>query len=266
MRSCNPRQRWIILSPHLDDGVLSCGGLIAAQASNVEAEIWTLFCGAPMWGPYSPIAQWLHGISGGATGSRLARLRRREDQAACRILGAGSHHFSWQDVAYRKGPDGSFLYSDSRQKTWREEDEAMISKMTSTLRQELSPKDVLLVPLAVGGHVDHIITRRAAELCGHTPLAFYPEVPYVQLYPNEVEKQTDGLDCVRYTVSREQISAWIAGVECYASQRRMLEEAAGPLPKLIRSFAETDVLGLYRDDRASSKDLAKLRSGAVNIP
>jgi len=38
--------RWIYLSPHFDDAVLSCGGLIFDQTCGGTAvEIWTVFAG-----------------------------------------------------------------------------------------------------------------------------------------------------------------------------------------------------------------------------
>jgi LmbE family N-acetylglucosaminyl deacetylase len=237
--------------------------LIAALSPQAEVEIWTLFCGAPMWGPYSPLAQWLHGISGGATGSRLARHRRREDHAACRVLGAGFRHFRWQDVAYRRGRDDMFLYKACRQEKWQREDEPLLSAIAATLREELSPGDVLLVPLAIGRHVDHLIVRQAAEQSGHSSSLFYPEVPYLQLYSQELGRHTQGLNSIRYAASPEHSAAWVAGVRCYTTQIRMLEEAAGPLPELIQKYARSDELHLYHDARVSTANLAKL--GFVSI-
>lgn len=40
--------RWIYISPHLDDAVLSAGGLIYEQTrAGHEVEIWTFMCGFP---------------------------------------------------------------------------------------------------------------------------------------------------------------------------------------------------------------------------
>jgi LmbE family N-acetylglucosaminyl deacetylase len=49
--------RWIYLSPHFDDAVLSCGGLIFEQArQGIPIEIWTIFAGNPPPGPLSMFA------------------------------------------------------------------------------------------------------------------------------------------------------------------------------------------------------------------
>ena len=40
--------RWIYISPHLDDAVLSAGGLLYDQAQKgIPVEIWTVVCGYP---------------------------------------------------------------------------------------------------------------------------------------------------------------------------------------------------------------------------
>ncbi len=108
-----PAERWIILSPHLDDGVLSCGGLAAALRPKAPVSIWTIFSAAPFRGPWSPAAMWLHGVSGGTTGSRLASRRRREDREACRLLGADYQHFNFKDAPYWKGRGVEFYYQDT---------------------------------------------------------------------------------------------------------------------------------------------------------
>ncbi|NTU55874.1 MAG: PIG-L family deacetylase, partial [Anaerolineales bacterium] len=47
--------RWIYLSPHLDDAVLSAGGLIYEQTrSGTPVEIWTFMCGVPSGTEFSP--------------------------------------------------------------------------------------------------------------------------------------------------------------------------------------------------------------------
>lgn len=249
------RGRWVILSPHLDDAVLSCGGLIAALRNKVRVEIWTLFSSAPFRGPYSPVARWLHGVSGGSTGSRLVWRRRSEDRAAGRLLGARCRHFMWQDAVYRKASDGSFLYVETQVPDWHHDDDRLLREMIESLRTRVSEDDVLLVPLAIGGHVDHLIVRRACEELGHAPLFYYPDVPYVQSYSEELVSRTNTLRSVRYEIGEEELRDWISGVKCYATQVPMLEEAAGPLSDLIERRAAGRGLELYA---ASDVPLPKL--------
>ncbi|MRR32548.1 PIG-L family deacetylase, partial [bacterium] len=100
MRGC---MQWIYLSPHLDDAVLSCGGMIAEQASGGDSiQIWTICAGAPPAGRLSPFARKLHQRWG--TGRDAIKVRRLEDRAACQRLGAVSRHFPIPDCIYRQDP------------------------------------------------------------------------------------------------------------------------------------------------------------------
>ncbi len=69
--------RWIYISPHLDDAVLSCGGLIREQTSTkTQVEIWTVFSGDPPAGSLSAFANFQHTQWGlGVEASSLRRAR-----------------------------------------------------------------------------------------------------------------------------------------------------------------------------------------------
>src|SRR5512145_2891689 len=106
--------RWIYLSPHLDDAVLSAGGLIYDQThSGIPVEIWTFMCGDPQLGDdISPFAQVQHFMWGFPSAEAAIRGRREEDRNAAAILGAKAVHFDFLDCIYRRGEDGEWLYSD----------------------------------------------------------------------------------------------------------------------------------------------------------
>ena len=90
--------RWIYLSPHLDDAVLSAGGLIHGQTqAGLPVEIWTFMCGYPPEGEYSQIAQNLHKMWGFNSAEEVVRGRRVEDINAASIVGATALHFDFLD-------------------------------------------------------------------------------------------------------------------------------------------------------------------------
>jgi LmbE family N-acetylglucosaminyl deacetylase len=96
--------RWIYLSPHLDDVVLSVGGLVWEQTlADETVEIWTVFAGDPPPPPYTPFAQELH-ERWGTSGENAAAVRRAEDAAACQVLAAGVRHAALPDCIYRRLP------------------------------------------------------------------------------------------------------------------------------------------------------------------
>lgn len=171
----------------------------------------------------------------GKRGSRLAGLRRREDKAACRLLGARWHHFPWHDAVYRRGSSNGFLYGSCRQDSWAAEDGPLLDRLTRVLRGRLRANDLVLAPLGIGRHVDHLMTREAAGRLSHPGMMYYPEIPYAQRFPGEMAAVPAGMPVLHYGVSAPQAAAWVRAVHAYRSQRRMLEEAAGPLEKLILS-------------------------------
>lgn len=237
--------RLIILSPHLDDGILSSGGLIPCLNYHFRVEVWTVFSGAPWWGPYSATAQWLHGVSGGATGSRLASLRRREDREACRMLGASWRHFRGHDAVYRRGHDKKILYENCCQDSWDCADEPLIRGISDGLRRYLKSDDVLLVPLAIGGHVDHRIVRHAAEQLNICPIIYYEDVPYVQRFAAEASSLASTLSPLPYAVCESRADLWVRAVQAYRSQMLMLEGAVGSLRTLITDFAASGKTSLW---------------------
>ena len=170
----------IYLSPHLDDAALSCGGQIYEQtAVGKSVLIVTLMAGDPPGGPLSAFAQSLHERWQLATD--VVAARRAEDAAACRILGADYAHWGILDCVYRTHPqDGQPLYP-----TWadvigaiHQTEEALIARLAAQMA-EFPASSQVYAPLAVGNHVDHQVTRAAAERCFGERLIYYEDYPYV---------------------------------------------------------------------------------------
>src|SRR5215211_297721 len=173
--------RWIYLSPHLDDAVLSAGGLIHGQTqAGIPVEIWTFMCGYPPGGEYSPIAQTLHKTWGFDSAEEVIRGRRLEDINAAAIVGATTVHFDFLDCIYRRAPipntslsiqgasgtNGEWLYSEISVPP-HPADADLPRQIAAAVSARLKPDDVLVCQLSVGSHVDHVLVRQAAELLGH---------------------------------------------------------------------------------------------------
>jgi LmbE family N-acetylglucosaminyl deacetylase len=242
-----PVKNWCFLSPHLDDVALSCGGLISALTGSSTVSVYTCFCHAPWFGRHSALAKWLHEISGGFSATKLASIRREEDRVACRRLGASHRHMQWHDAVYRKSLHGGFLYDHCIQQKWEEEDGLLISALSVEIRRMCVDGCVLAVPLGVGGHVDHLVARAAAERSGCHSLLYYPEIPYVCMNPADLADRTNDLHPVEYRVPKELTEVWMSSVEAYRSQHPMLESAAGCLRELITNYGSQPLM-LYTVD------------------
>jgi LmbE family N-acetylglucosaminyl deacetylase len=215
----NQRMRWIFISPHLDDAILSAGGLIFERARAGDAvEIWTLACGFPPDGESSPLAQTLHTQWGFRSAEDAIRSRRAEDQRAAAIVDASVHHFDFLDCIYRRDAAGDWLYPQNTFIPLHRDDENLPALMTTALAERLQSDDMVLCPLALGGHVDHVIVRRAVENLKHPPL-YYADFPYLLTDP--ALKAAGQMQPQRQSITLKGLAAWQKSASSYASQIAM---------------------------------------------
>jgi LmbE family N-acetylglucosaminyl deacetylase len=237
----NCRMRWIYISPHLDDAVLSAGGLIHDQARDGNrVEIWTLVCGFPPEADPSPFAQVLHFQWGFTSAEETVRSRRAEDEHAASIVGAKPVHFDFPDCIYRRGPDGEPLYPLDVFVEPHPAEADLPAKMTAALVSRLEPDDVLVCPLGIGGHADHVIVRRAVEGLGR-PLWYYADVPYVLNHPEALETFTRLMQANRQKVSSAGFVAWVEGISAYASQISTLFESLEQMQESLMTYGGKEV-------------------------
>lgn len=215
-------ERLIFISPHLDDAVLSCGGLIANLCSRYRIEVWTLFCGRPIWPRRSPLVKWLHSVSNARSASELLRTRKEEDKNASKILGASTLHFSFLDCVYRLKTLAMPLYPNSCIGEVDSKDQSLVEKIFRSVKNRVRADDIIFCPLGVGNHVDHIVTRRAIARIEDIEVGYYQDIPYAVTTPD-----TDKLD---YSMQRVQLSLnpmdlerWLKATREYKSQLKMLD-------------------------------------------
>ncbi|MDR5780666.1 PIG-L family deacetylase [Caballeronia sp. LZ065] len=88
-----PPRRLLVISPHLDDAVFSCGALLAA---GTDALVCTVFAGTPEM----PMVTGWDTACGFSDAHQAMEARRAEDIAALEILGARARHLSFLDSQY----------------------------------------------------------------------------------------------------------------------------------------------------------------------
>ena len=177
----------LFLSPHYDDAVLSCGGLIHKLVGEGQrVVVRTIMGGAPSATavPDTPITRDLH--ARWAAGENPVEARIKEDEAAVTSLGASAEHMLyWMDCVYRVSRKGEPLYT-TEESLWGEIHPGDVAaQLLPTL--VLAPNDVvhgIYVPMGAGRHVDHRIVRDwGLELRKQYPwvaLKFYEEYPYIE--------------------------------------------------------------------------------------
>lgn len=231
--------RWIYLSPHFDDAVLSCGGLIFEQnRRGIPVEIWTIFAGNPPPGPLSAFAQANHTLWGTDGGEETVSLRKREDQGAASLVGAKITHFDFSDCIYRRSPTGEYLYTESVFTPPHPLDRKLPNRIARALKPGLLSEDVVVCPLTLGDHVDHVLAFQAAKSL-HRPLHYYADIPYLLNDPETLDPAIATLQTELFDISEQGLRAWLDGVAAYKSQVSFLYKGEGTLEDAIRSYWES---------------------------
>ena len=215
--------RHIYLSPHLDDAILSCGGLIAQQRKDgIDVEIWNWVTNIPNDDmPLSELAQRVHAGWEFDSAKVAFTARLEEDRQAAAHVGAHTRGFNFLDCIYRQADDGSFLYPEEIFIPVREEDAPLVDEIASLIANNIQDDDVLISPLGIGKHPDHVLVRKAAEqtrhLTGH-PLRYYADIPYTIWHPDQYAALTEGLKAEIFSLSEEVLGIWQNAIMAYASQ------------------------------------------------
>ena len=162
----------LVLSPHLDDAVLSCGQLLAGAPG---AEVVTLFTGGPP--SWDGLTAWDEAC-GFRRGDDVMAVRRREDDAALALLAATPRWHGLTECQY----DSS----------------TTVEEVAAAVEQWLPPTPgaTVLVPLGLS-QPDHLTLGQAwpsvaltrPDLRWHA----YADQPYAELYPEELDARLAAL-------------------------------------------------------------------------
>ncbi|MDX1413577.1 MAG: PIG-L family deacetylase [Candidatus Promineifilaceae bacterium] len=233
-----------MLSPHLDDAALSCGGQIYLKTSaGLSVLIVSVMAGDPPQPALSEYAKSLHNrwqIAG-----HEAEQRRQEDARAARILRADYLHLDIPDCIYRRDPRSDSPYYTSDREIFGKiapADAVMIRKI-SELLENLPQFGHIYVPLGVGNHVDHQLTRLAAEqIFGGQQVVYYDEYPYAD-QPGAVGKAF-GADLPKWTsqviiIPEAALAAKIMAIAAYTSQLSTFFLDLEDLDRRVRQYTQT---------------------------
>ncbi len=211
-----------VVSPHLDDAVLSCAGLIAGAPGTT---VVTVFAGNPPARDAATSAEFLPGstfwdrASGFADGDDVVGLRRAEDRAALAQLGGVPRWLDFLDSQYVVEPGESAEPTD-------------IAAAIRAAIGELRPATIAF-PLGLE-HTDHkrtheacfLLLKESPELATHW-VAFV-DVPYRALYRAQADLRLTRLRELGYELeplSFDLGERKIAALDEYPSQLKALGES-----------------------------------------
>ncbi len=165
----------LALSPHLDDAAFSCGGLLASLAqAGWRVVMATLFTGSVAEPKGFALACQLD--KGLGPEIDYMALRRDEDVRAAAALGiAPPVHLPFREAPHRGYGSAPELFSETRA------DDGIAADLAPAVAALIAADkpDLLLVPQAIGGHVDHVQAVRALRgLDPLLPILWWRDFPY----------------------------------------------------------------------------------------
>lgn len=202
----------LVISPHCDDGVLSCGELIAMHPGAV---VVTVFAGSPP--SYEPFSEWDRS-SGFAPGDDVMALRRDEDRCALEVLRAHPVWLPFCDSQYRHTPSV----------------DATARALEDTLCRH-APRSVAF-PLGLF-HSDHRLTHEAMmSLTAGREMrwllyedALYRRIPgLVEARLAQLRRDGHGVRRLQLQFSARAAALKREAVACYRSQLRALATPGRP--------------------------------------
>jgi LmbE family N-acetylglucosaminyl deacetylase len=148
-----------ILSPHLDDAVLSCWHQLSQSG---EVIVINVFAGVPA---SRGAPAWWDRVTGASDSVERVRERVEEDRKALALAGRTPVNLGFMDEQYRDA-------------------EQSLAPVTAEIESRLRPGAEVFAPAAFGGHADHALVRSAALQLRSKGFAvsLYADLPHALLH------------------------------------------------------------------------------------
>lgn len=230
------RRKVLVIEPHMDDAVLSVGGLMWKNREACEFTVATV-AGRSNFTSYQKIGRDYLDVD------EVTELRRRESELAIRLLGGGHMVLDGLDAPLR-------YHSGKWTLEWLQKNRRAISAFInhSATDSELETSTALIgkllgetdakeiwIPLGVGCSTDHETTRngcllalvRAAAAGLHFDVRMYQDVPYAMAFPRHTGQMLAALESAGAEVERVihdvsgEMPAKLRLISIFASQFKM---------------------------------------------
>jgi LmbE family N-acetylglucosaminyl deacetylase len=229
--------RRLVLSPHLDDAVLSCGGALAGWAATGDRPVVVTVCAGRPGAELTDFARFQHARWGEEVD--LVGRRRAEDERALASLGARPIWLDYLDCIYR---GTRYTTEESLFGPLATDEADLIDRLAADLAAcwRATAGATVYAPLGLGNHVDHQLVHAAASRlqAAGVPIVWYEDFPYA-IRPGGAEQHA------ALTAGRRPlvvpIGDWlqrkIAAVAAYATQVPVLFGSAAAMPAAVRAYA-----------------------------
>jgi len=245
-------QLHVIISPHFDDGVFSCGGTASKLTAAGHSVLVITMMGGLFHGelPDTPILADLH--QRWRAGEDPLRQRQIEDEQASRTLGVDFMHVPLPDCVYRLAGDLALYPSEDSLFADVHPADYAPRLLKGIQIPELETAARIYLPLGVGRHVDHQIVRdwgltQMRDAPDRSLLRFYAEFPY-----SRADRSTEAalaamnipLEPADSAFGDAAMRAKIRAIACYHSQiSTFWDSLASMETEVRRAFADPQTAG-----------------------
>lgn len=200
-----------VLSPHYDDTVFSLGGFVSKYVDEFDWKIIDVF-GRQDYTLYSRFYE----------SNKNRNFAFHEEKVAMAIMGLESfEHWDIEEALLRGAYSGyGFLQTTAQPEEIVQAEIDCYNHLCNQMRssQNLNECEIILCPLCIGHHVDHVLVRQACIQLyfGKKVIVFYEELPYALGYsPELVSKWLNGF-------LGEQLKQNSVEISQYALQKKYL--------------------------------------------
>lgn len=245
----------LFLSPHPDDAVLSCGGVMfqLAQAGQPVCVFTAMAGDIPPDVPISPFIQ--EHFERWALGPDPVPGRRQEDQAAVELLGGTMRFGPFADALYRTDGQGRALYPDLAGLFGSVHPQDPVLMQDRAITGQFDRAMTIYAPLGAGHHVDHQVVRDMAvrfwRAQPQVAVFLYEEYPYSADSADSVATARAALPVlalpVLHYVSDAAIEAKSRAIACYRSQISTFWTGIPAMAESVRRYAAGVGRGSYAE-------------------
>jgi LmbE family N-acetylglucosaminyl deacetylase len=233
----------LALSPHLDDAAFSCGGTLARLAgAGWRVVVATLFTASvPAPAGFALACQLDKGL--GPEVDYMA-LRRDEDAAAMRVLGAEPVWLPFREAPHRGYGSAPALFAGVR------ENDMVVDALAPALTGLLDAHrpGLVLLPQCIGSHADHLQAVRAFDRTGWSgPALWWRDFPYVARDASPREPLRDRMAVLQQgdvVLTSNEAELKRRACRAYASQLGFQFGGPKELDRRLEAFGRTETLRL----------------------
>lgn len=229
----------LFFSPHLDDAVLSCGGLLSLLGEKNAVLIVNVFSQAKEGKLSRYSKNYLH-FCGFKDKNDYFKTREKEDKQAAALVRAKTSYLDLPEAIFRFQPRFLFprFFYNSKKKLLGKidsKDKQILTEVKRGIKEKIDEAgekiDRIYFPLAIGGHVDHRILNQVGfemakeKLVAQEKIFFYQDFPYLlksQMKKWEIKLKKKGLRVKKIHLPKEVVEKKHQAILCYRSQIKPL--------------------------------------------